>query len=94
MIQRFPQPFNDYNDAESYNPLKTHENPPQNRSAAGFAICAETSEKLDFKRFSGIEKVHRNSIKITVDFWQRTVILIETFKGGATSVQRGVQFSI
>ena len=62
MIQRFPQPFNDYNDAESYNPLKTHETPPQNRSAAGFAICAETSEKLDFKRFSGIEKVHRNSI--------------------------------
>ena len=24
-----------------------------------------------FKRFSGIEKVHRNSIKITVDFWRR-----------------------
>ena len=23
----------------------------------------------DFKRFSGIEKVHRNSIKITVDLW-------------------------
>ena len=27
-------------------------------------------EKLDFKRFSGIEKVHRNSIKITVDLWR------------------------
>ena len=26
-------------------------------------------ENLDFKRFSGIEKVHRNSIKITVDLW-------------------------
>ena len=26
--------------------------------------------------------------------WQRTVILIENLKGGATSVQRGVQFSI
>ena len=25
-------------------------------------------ENLDFKRFSGIEKVHRNSIKITVDY--------------------------
>ncbi|RGH89531.1 hypothetical protein DW733_11150 [Ruminococcus sp. AM28-13] len=24
--------------------------------------------------------------------WQRTVILIETIKGGATSVQRGVHF--
>ena len=23
----------------------------------------------DFKRFLGIEKVHRNSIKITVDLW-------------------------
>ena len=26
---------------------------------------------LHFKRFSGIEKVHRNSIKITVDLWRR-----------------------
>ena len=26
---------------------------------------------LDFMRFSGIEKVHRNSIKITVDLWRR-----------------------
>ena len=37
VIQRFPQPFNDYNDAESYNPLKTHETPPQKCYAAGFA---------------------------------------------------------
>ena len=28
-------------------------------------------ENLDFKRFSGIEKAHRNSIKITVDLWRR-----------------------
>ena len=28
-------------------------------------------ENLDFMRFSGIEKVHRNSIKITVDLWRR-----------------------
>ena len=35
-------------------------------------------ENLDFMRFSGIEKVHRNSIKITVDLWQMTLILIET----------------
>ena len=27
------------------------------------------AEKPYFKRFSGIEKVHRNSIKITVDLW-------------------------
>ena len=26
-------------------------------------------QSLAFKRFLGIEKVHRNSIKITVDFW-------------------------
>ena len=32
-------------------------------------LCAKTAEKPYFKRFSGIEKVHRNSIKITVDFW-------------------------
>ena len=28
-------------------------------------------ENLDFKRFLGKEKVHRNSIKITVDLWRR-----------------------
>ena len=33
-------------------------------------------------------------LAMLADFWQRTVILIETRKGGATSVQRGVQFSI
>ena len=32
-------------------------------------LCAKTAEKPYIKRFSGIEKVHRNSIKITVDFW-------------------------
>ena len=35
------------------------------------SLCAETAEKPDSKRFSGIEKVHRNSIKITVDLWRR-----------------------
>ena len=30
-----------------------------------------TAEKPYFKRFSGKEKVHRNSIKITVDLWRR-----------------------
>ena len=28
-------------------------------------------ENLDFKRFSGIEKAHRNSIEIKVDLWRR-----------------------
>ena len=35
----------------------------------GVSLCAETAEKPYFKRFSGIEKAHRNSIKITVDLW-------------------------
>ena len=32
-------------------------------------LCVETTGKSYFKRFLDIEKVHRNSIKITVDFW-------------------------
>ena len=28
----------------------------------------KNGKSLDFKRFSGVEKVHRNSIKITADF--------------------------
>ena len=31
----------------------------------------KNGKSLDFKRLSGIEKVHRNSIKITVDLWRR-----------------------
>ena len=34
-------------------------------------LCALIAAKPHFKRFSGIKKVHRNSIKITVDLWQR-----------------------
>ena len=37
------------------------------------AQYTKTAEKPDFKRcsdLSGIEKVHRNSIKITVDLWK------------------------
>ena len=41
------------------------------------SFMLHNGKSLDFKRFLGIEKVHRNSIKITVDLWQRTVILIE-----------------
>ena len=64
--------FNDYSRAESRNPHKMHEPPPQNCSAAGVHLCAETAEKPCIKRFSGIEKRHRNSIKITVALWRRT----------------------
>ena len=44
---------------------------PRRRIAcSGVYSCAETAEKPDSKRFSGIEKVHRNSIKNTVDLWR------------------------
>ena len=36
----------------------------------GIHLYAKTSRKSYFKRFSGVEKAHRNSIKITVDFWR------------------------
>ena len=45
--------------------------PRRGIACSGVHLCAETAEKPYFKRFSGIEKVHRNSIKITVDFWRR-----------------------
>ena len=38
---------------------------------SGVCLCAEIGEKPYSKRFSGIEKAHRNSIKITVDLWRR-----------------------
>ena len=45
---------------------------PRRRIAcSGVHLCAETAENPDSKRFSGIEKAHRNSIKITVDLWRR-----------------------
>ena len=42
------------------------------------SFMLHNGKSLDFKRFLGIEKVHRNSIRITVDLWQMTLILIET----------------
>ena len=63
--------FNDYGRTENRNPHKTHEPPPQNCFAAGVRLCTETAGKPYFKRFSGIEKVHRNSIEITADLWCR-----------------------
>ena len=35
------------------------------------SFMLKNGKSLDFKRFSGIEKAHRNSIKITVDLWWR-----------------------
>ena len=45
---------------------------PRRRIAcSGVHLWAWTAEMPYFKRFLGIEKVHRNSIKITVDLWRR-----------------------
>ena len=57
------------------------------------AQYTKTAEKPDFKRcsdLSGIEKVHRNSIKITVDLWKRYRVLIEFPGGGGTCPSGGV----
>ena len=51
--------------------LAKNTNPAAELLCSGVRLCAETTEKPCIKRFSGIEKVHRNSIKITVDFWRR-----------------------
>ena len=51
--------------------LAKNTNPAAELLCSGVRLCAEAAEKPCFKRFSGIEKVHRNSIKITVDFWRR-----------------------
>lgn len=56
------------------------------------AQYTKTAEKPDFKRcsdLSGIEKVHRNSIKITVDLWKRYRVLIEFPGGGSPALQGG-----
>ncbi len=38
VIERLPQPFNDYNGTDSFNRHKMHKTPPQKCSAAGFVI--------------------------------------------------------
>ena len=51
-------------------PIAVKRTKPRRRIALqrGSLMCG-IAEKPYFKRFSGIEKVHRNSIKITVDLW-------------------------
>ena len=67
----YPQLLNDYSKTEMQNDCKKHKTSPQNSSAAGFAYVLKQPKIPYFKRFLGIEKVHRNSIKITVDLWRR-----------------------
>ena len=58
--------------AEQNASIRAKSTKPRRRIAcSGVHLCAETVEKPYFKRFSGVEKVHRNSIKITVDLWWR-----------------------
>ena len=66
----YPQLLNDYSKTEMQNDCKKHKTSPQNSSAAGFAYVLKQPKIPYFKRFLGIEKVHRNSIKITVDLWR------------------------
>lgn len=47
-------------------------NPTAELLCGGGSFMLWNGENLDFMRFSGIEKVHRNSIKIAVDLWRRT----------------------
>ena len=76
-FNEYPQQFNDYPSCLTITTTKKPQNPckAQNPTAellrSGVRLYAETAEKPYFKRFSGIEKVHRNSIKITVDLWRR-----------------------
>ena len=49
--------------------MKINENPAAKFLRSGIDLCVEMPEKPCIKRFSGIEKRHRNSIKITVDLW-------------------------
>ena len=77
VIQRLPQLFNDYNDKKATILLKRTK-PRRRIACSGVRLCAETAKKPYIKWFLENKKVHRNSIKITVDFWQMTLILIET----------------
>ena len=58
--------------AEQNATIRAKRTKPRRRIAcSGVRLWAWTAEKPYFKRFLGIEKVHRNSIKITVDLWRR-----------------------
>ena len=56
MIQRLPQPFNDYNGAESHDPPKAHETPLQICSVAGFIYTPKQAESLISSGFLGMKK--------------------------------------
>ena len=46
LIERLPQPFNDYNGTDSFNRHKMHKTPPQKCSAAGFAYALKHLKRL------------------------------------------------
>ena len=55
VVQRLPQPFNDYNGTESYNPPKTHKTPPQNCLQRG-SFMSLNSRKALFQAVFGYRK--------------------------------------
>ena len=56
------------------------------------AYCTLSSEKPDSKRFSGIEKVHRNSIKITVGLCEdKTIEMFLRFRCLDLNTRRGAE---
>ena len=66
--QRNTHKFNAYSGSNRRSTHKTQNAPPQIALQRG-SFMHQNGKSLDFKRFSGVEKVHRNSIKITVDLW-------------------------
>ena len=75
VFQQLPQYFNDYLSRLTITTAWKPANPPKRRkprrriALRRGSFMLKNGKSLDFKRFSGIEKVHRNSIKITVDLW-------------------------
>ena len=64
-------------------------NPAAEFLRSGINLCTEAIEKPCIKQFSGIEKVHRNSIKITVALCQPAAEKMPDGKMPKDSNQRG-----
>ena len=76
-FNEYPQYFNDYlsrltiTTAQKATILLKHIDPRRRIALWRGSFMLWNGENLDSKRFSGIEKAHRNSIKIKVDLWRR-----------------------
>lgn len=65
-------------------------NPAAEFLRSGINLCTEAIEKPCIKRFSGIEKCHRNSIKITVALCQPAAEKMPDGKMQKDSNRRGI----